>query len=129
MLYHEYITVPVASNFVQSSLWTCLRDVGTVGVVEMPGVGCFDPHRPYQPNRLKTHVLAQVHFPVYLWRTPSCQLVENSVRLNRPRKTGYVGAHGRLDWLIEGHTSSNGTRIISECVTLAAACGLHGFVE
>src|SRR5216684_4303630 len=30
----------------------------------------FDPHRPYQPNRLKKHVLAQVHFPVYL----SCTL-------------------------------------------------------
>ena len=26
----------------------------------------FDPHRPYQPNRLKKHVLAQVHCPVYL---------------------------------------------------------------
>jgi len=32
---------------------------------EMKGRG-FDPHRPYQPNRLKKQVLAQVHFPVYL---------------------------------------------------------------
>ncbi len=30
----------------------------------------FDPHRPYQPNQLKKHVLTQVHFPVYLWCTP-----------------------------------------------------------
>jgi len=31
------------------------------------GIG-FDPHRPYQSNGLKRHVLAQVHVPVYVWR-------------------------------------------------------------
>jgi hypothetical protein len=30
----------------------------------------FDPHRPYQSNRLKKHVFAQDHFPVYRARTP-----------------------------------------------------------
>jgi hypothetical protein len=46
---------------------------------------------------------------VYLWRTPSCQLVENIVRLIDLGKTGYVGAHGRLDWLIEGTLPPTGT--------------------
>src|SRR5260370_37109760 len=48
----------------------------------------FDPHRPYQPNRLKTHVLAQVHFPVYLW----CTLAFSRNTMQSPQ-----GASAKLD--------------------------------
>ena len=44
---------------------------GNRNVQNLPSFGRgFDPHRPYQPNRLKKHVLAQVHFPVYLCTLP-----------------------------------------------------------
>src|SRR5260370_8940274 len=43
--------------------------MGRAAAFDAEGRG-FYPWRPYQSNRLKRHVLAQVHFPVYRSRTP-----------------------------------------------------------
>jgi len=37
-------------------------------IEKSPGIG-FDPHRPYQSNRLNQNVLSRVRFLVYLWCT------------------------------------------------------------
>jgi len=50
----------------------------------------FDPHRPYQPNRLKKHVVAHVHFPVYL----RCPLPINRHTMQSPE-----GASAKLDYV------------------------------
>jgi len=67
----------------------------------MPSVGCFDPHRPYQPNRLKKHVLAQVHFPVYLWCTLTLQPNHNAIT---SRGVGQLDMSG---WLSQIGTSQD----------------------